>query len=84
MCKKCFDSPLFNKTNSSGEITDNKEIEEDDDPDINFEVRSTKLANKSEEENSIKSRDSSKNRLNNSTGSKNVDSSHLGINQKTF
>lgn len=66
VCKKCFECPVFNKNGNLSENRGGKEVndEDDDDPDINFEVRSTKLVNKSEDENSIKSRDSSKNRLN--------------------
>ncbi len=75
---------MFNKNGITLENRGEKEVndEDDDDPDINFEVRSTKLVSKSEDENSIKSRDSSKNRLN--TSNKSADSAPIGINQKTF
>lgn len=63
--------------------------EDDDDPDINFEVRPEKLSCKSDDENSVTSRSSSKNKSDNKSKNVNasssaIDTSHLGINQKIF
>ena len=68
----------MNQQNNNNKLNDDEG--DDDDPDINFEVRSEKLSCQNEED---RSSISSKT---NSSSNKNVpiDTSHLGINQKTF